>query len=86
MELGDVGLFIKKKFVDQAVFPVEIAGAGGVRFPAGPNDEKFTDDSHIKVVRPDVAGTGAPPDSTSQHSLAAVSVGGGAESRHAVSI
>jgi len=59
--LGDIGIFVKKKFVDQAAFPIQIAGTVGVRLPTGSNDEKFTDDSHIKVVRPDLTGTGAPP-------------------------
>ncbi|MEO2046269.1 MAG: hypothetical protein ABGX16_06815 [Pirellulales bacterium] len=60
-ELGDIGLFAKKKFVDQAMFPIQIAGAVGVRFPTGSHTKTFTDNSRIKVVRPDVGGTGAPP-------------------------
>ncbi len=40
-ELGDVGLFLKKKFVDQAAFPIQIAGAAGVRLPTGSNRERF---------------------------------------------
>ncbi|MDG2126672.1 MAG: hypothetical protein P8K08_01620 [Fuerstiella sp.] len=59
--LGDIGLFLKKKFVDQAVFPIQVAGAVGVRFPTGSNTEKFTDNSRIKVIRPDVLNDGNPP-------------------------
>lgn len=56
-----MGLFLKKQFVDQAVFPIQVAGAVGVRFPTGSNTEKFTDNSRIKVIRPDVRNDGNPP-------------------------
>lgn len=40
-QLGDIGLFIKKKFFDQGNFPISFAGVAGIRFPTGRNDEQF---------------------------------------------
>ncbi|MEY2115810.1 MULTISPECIES: c-type cytochrome [Rhodanobacter] len=39
--VGDLSVFLKKKFVDQGNFPVGIAGVAGLRFPTGSNKEKF---------------------------------------------
>ena len=60
-EVGDIGLFLKKKFIDQAEWPIQIAGALGIRFPTGSNSERYNDGGRIKVSRPDPTGTGAPP-------------------------
>ena len=40
--LGDISLFLKKKFFDQGNFPFGLAGVGAIRLPTGPNDEKFS--------------------------------------------
>ncbi len=59
-EFGDVGIFVKKKVVDQADWPVQIAVAGGIRLPTGSNDLKFANDGRVQVLRPDPGGTGNP--------------------------
>lgn len=60
-DLGDVGLFLKKKFVDQAEWPVQIAGVMGVRFPTGSHARRFGDDGRIVMQRPDpTMGAGQP--------------------------
>lgn len=40
--LGDIQLFLKKKFFDQGNFPFGLAGVGAIRIPSGKNDEKFS--------------------------------------------
>lgn len=60
-ELGDVGLFLKKKFIDQTAFPIQIAGVGAVLFPTGSNDKTFADGGRIKMQRPDPSPGGAGP-------------------------
>ncbi len=48
-EVGDIGLFLKKKILDQGNDPVGLAIVGGIFFPTGKNDEKFGDDGTIRV-------------------------------------
>ncbi len=60
-ELGDVSLFIKKKVVDQANFPVGIAVMGGIFFPTGANDERFGVDGLIATRAPTLPSGGPPP-------------------------
>lgn len=55
---GDVGLFLKKKVLDQGNAPFGLAVAGAVSFPTGSNDEKFGDEGHILARRPDPDGDG----------------------------
>ncbi|MFQ5882579.1 MAG: hypothetical protein ACE5I9_08930 [Candidatus Methylomirabilales bacterium] len=52
-EIGDVGIFLKKKIVDQANFPVGVAMVGALFLPTGSNDEKFTNNGQITTRRPD---------------------------------
>lgn len=40
-ELGDISVFLKKKFFDQGNFPFSFAGVAALRFPTGSNDEVF---------------------------------------------
>lgn len=40
-EVGDVSLFLKKKFVDQGNFPFGFAGVAALRLPTGADDKKF---------------------------------------------
>lgn len=40
-ELGDVSVFLKKKFFDQGNFPFSFAAVAALRFPTGSNDETF---------------------------------------------
>lgn len=51
-EIGDIGLFLKKKVVDQGNFPVGLAVVGGVFLPTGNNDEKFGSDGRVNVRTP----------------------------------
>ncbi len=39
--IGDLGLFVKKKFVDQGNFPVGIAGVAAIRLPTGSHKLRF---------------------------------------------
>lgn len=57
-ELGDIGVFIKKRVVDQGNFPVGLAIAGAVFLPTGKNDEKFGNQGFILARRPDPDGDG----------------------------
>lgn len=43
IELGDISVFLKKKFVDQGNFPVGFAWVAAVSFPTGSNEERFDD-------------------------------------------
>lgn len=56
LQVGDVGVFLKKKLVDQASFPFGVAMVGAVFLPTGSNDEKFTNNGKIQFVRPDISG------------------------------
>ena len=40
-EVGDITLFLKKKFIDQGNFPVGIAGVAAIRLPTGSDSEMF---------------------------------------------
>ncbi|MDE2149485.1 MAG: cytochrome c [Gammaproteobacteria bacterium] len=48
--IGDLSLFVKKKFVDQGNFPIGIAAVGGLRFPTGSNKEKFDPDTTASLL------------------------------------
>ena len=60
-ELGDIGVFLKKKIVDQGNFPVGLALAGAVFLPTGKNDEKFGEGGFILARRPDPDDDGVQP-------------------------
>ncbi|MCP3902237.1 MAG: hypothetical protein GY715_01265 [Planctomycetes bacterium] len=51
-EVGDVGLFLKKKILDQGNGPFGLAAVGAVFFPTGKNDEKFGDNGVIRFETP----------------------------------
>lgn len=51
-EIGDIGLFLKKKLLDQGTFPVGLAVAGGVFLSTGRNDEKFGSNGRVNVKVP----------------------------------
>lgn len=57
-ELGDIGVFLKKRVVDQGNFPVGLAIAGAVFMPTGKNDATFGDHGFILARRPDPDGDG----------------------------
>ena len=56
-EIGDIGVFLKKKFFDQGNFPFSFAGVVALRLPTGSNDETF--DARTTVDTP--AGSGLLP-------------------------
>lgn len=56
-ELGDISVFLKKKFFDQGNYPFSFAGVAALRFPTGSNDEVF--DARTTVDTP--AGSGLLP-------------------------
>lgn len=51
-EIGDIGLFLKKKVLDQGNDPVGLAVVGGVFFPTGANDEKFGSGGRVNTATP----------------------------------
>lgn len=51
-ELGDIGLFLKKKILDQGNGPFGLAVVGAVFLPTGKNDEKFGNDGVIRFQTP----------------------------------
>ncbi|MDP7740799.1 MAG: hypothetical protein QGF67_05130, partial [Lentisphaeria bacterium] len=54
-ELGDIGLFLKKKIMDQGNGPFGLAAVGAVFLPTGRNDEKVGNDGVVRMDTP--AGT-----------------------------
>ncbi|MFQ5656683.1 MAG: hypothetical protein ACE5G5_04025 [Candidatus Methylomirabilales bacterium] len=56
LEVGDVGIFLKKKLIDQANFPFGVAMVGALFLPTGSNNEKFTNNGKIQFIRPDISG------------------------------
>ncbi len=55
--LGDIGLFLKKKVLDQGNSPFGFAIAAGVFLPTGKNDETYGSNGRISATRPQVPGT-----------------------------
>ncbi len=55
--LGDVGLFLKKKILDQGNAPFGLAIAAAVFLPTGKNDETFGSNGRITAKRPAVPNT-----------------------------
>lgn len=52
-DVGDIGLFIKKKIQDQGNFPIGVAMMGGVSLPTGSNRRKFANDGRgVQVIMP----------------------------------
>lgn len=51
-EIGDVGVFLKKKLWDQGNHPFGLAIVGAVFFPTGSNDETFGSRGRVTTVRP----------------------------------
>ncbi|MFQ5689430.1 MAG: hypothetical protein ACE5HQ_04060 [Gemmatimonadota bacterium] len=60
-EIGDIGIFLKKRVADQGNFPVGLAVAGAVFLPTGSNEARFGDGGLIQVRRPDPDGDGVQP-------------------------
>ena len=56
-EIGDISVFVKKKFFDQGNFPFSFAAVAALRLPTGSNDETF--DARTTVDTP--AGSGLLP-------------------------
>lgn len=48
--IGDVGVFVKKKIVDQGNFPVGIAAVGAIRLPTGSNEEKHAPRATARIM------------------------------------
>jgi len=55
--LGDIGLFLKKKLLDQGNSPFGLAIAAAVFLPTGKNDETFGSKGRITAKRPAVPNT-----------------------------
>ncbi|MFQ5563945.1 MAG: hypothetical protein ACE5FO_10305 [Parvularculaceae bacterium] len=51
-EIGDVGVFLKKKVWDQGNHPFGLAVVGAAFFPTGANDETFGSNGRITAKRP----------------------------------
>lgn len=51
-EIGDVGVFLKKKVWDQGNHPFGLAVVGAVFFPTGANDETFGSNGRVTTKRP----------------------------------
>lgn len=51
-EVGDVGLFLKKKVLDQGNYPVGLAVVGAVFLPTGSSHQKFGSDGRVNVKVP----------------------------------
>ena len=51
-EVGDIGLFLKKKLLDQGNSPIGLAVVGAVFLPTGANDETFGSNGRISAKRP----------------------------------
>lgn len=52
-DVGDIGLFLKKKIQDQGNFPIGVAMMGGVSLPTGSNRRKFANDGRgVQVIMP----------------------------------
>lgn len=49
-ELGDVSIFLKKKFIDQGNFPIGFAGVAGLRLPTGSNEERFDSRTTVNIA------------------------------------
>lgn len=55
-DLGDIGVFLKKKLQDQANFPVGVAMMGGVTLPTGSNARRFANEGKgVQVRMPDMS-------------------------------
>ncbi|MBI5631295.1 MAG: hypothetical protein HY921_10490 [Elusimicrobia bacterium] len=55
-DVGDIGIFLKKKLQDQANFPVGVALMGGFTIPMGSNARKFANDGKgVQVRMPDMS-------------------------------
>ncbi len=65
-EIGDVGVFLKKKVWDQGNHPFGLAVVGAVFFPTGANDETFGSNGRVTAVRPQ------PPDTIAAQGFDAV--------------
>lgn len=52
-DIGDIGIFLKKKILDQANFPIGIAVMGGLTLPTGSSSRKFADDGRgVTAIMP----------------------------------
>lgn len=52
-DLGDIGIFLKKKIEDQADFPVGVAVMAGLTLPTGSSSRKFANDGHgVTAIMP----------------------------------
>lgn len=54
-DLGDIGIFLKKKIQDQGNIPVGIAVMGGILLPTGTNSAKFANAGKSQVIMPDMS-------------------------------
>lgn len=52
--IGDVSVFLKKKFVDQGNFPVGLAGVAALRIPTGADDERFDPRTTVNIMGADM--------------------------------
>lgn len=47
--LGDIKIFLKKKFIDQGNFPIGLAGVAAISFPTGNHDERFDPRTTVRI-------------------------------------
>lgn len=52
--LGDISVFLKKKFVDQGNFPIGLAGVAAIRIPTGSDDERFDPRTTVNIMGTDM--------------------------------
>ncbi len=52
--LGDISIFLKKKFVDQGNFPIAVAGVAALRLPTGADHERFDARTTVNIMGADM--------------------------------
>ncbi len=52
--IGDVSVFLKKKFVDQGNFPIALAGVAALRLPTGADHERFDPRTTVNIMGSDM--------------------------------
>ncbi len=53
-EIGDVSVFLKKKFIDQGNFPIALAGVAALRLPTGSDHERFDPRTTVNIMGSDM--------------------------------
>lgn len=48
-EIGDISVFLKKKFFDQGNYFISLAGVAGISIPTGSNDQRFNPRTTVRI-------------------------------------